>query len=59
MKIRAAVRAVEALPDVERSLEEQGEEIRELEERVRGQRDMLRGLGEVVEGVKGRGGGVD
>lgn len=53
-RIRAAVRAVEKLPDVERTCEEQEEEIRRLEGRIREQGVMLRGLGDVVEGMKGR-----
>jgi hypothetical protein len=44
-KIRAAMRAVEAMPDVDRSIGEQEEEIRILEERVAKQRAVLRDLG--------------
>lgn len=53
-KIRAAVRTVEALPDIDRSTAEQEEEIAMLEERVRRQREMLRGLGELAETLAGR-----
>jgi hypothetical protein len=53
-KMRAALRAVEALPDVDRSVEEQEAEIAALEERVRKQRDMLRSLGELAGGMAGR-----
>ncbi|SMR60415.1 unnamed protein product [Zymoseptoria tritici ST99CH_1E4] len=52
-KIRAALRAVEGLPDVERSLEEQDEEIAELEERIRRQRIVLSGLQDVKDGKVG------
>ena len=47
-RIRKAKREVERLPDVERSVEEQAEEIEWLEERVRrqwGELEKLRGLG--------------
>jgi hypothetical protein len=47
MRIRAALRAVEGLPDVERGLDEQEEEIRELEERIERQKAVLRGLKDV------------
>ncbi|CZT18608.1 uncharacterized protein RCC_04452 [Ramularia collo-cygni] len=53
-RIRAAVRAVEALPDVDRTIEEQEEEIRMLEEKVRKQRGMLRDLGQLAEGMQGK-----
>jgi Zn-finger domain-containing protein len=48
-RIRAALRAVEGLPDVDRSLEEQKEEIRELEERITRQKEVLAGLKNVGE----------
>lgn len=44
-RIRRARREVEALPDVERSVAEQDEEIRVLRERIELQRGVLRGVG--------------
>jgi hypothetical protein len=35
------------LPDIERSVEEQDEEVRELEEKIKRQRDVLVGLRDV------------
>lgn len=55
--IRNALREVEKLPDVDREVDEQEEEIVELEERVRKQREMLRGLAEVAKAMEGRMGG--
>lgn len=53
-KIRAAVRTVEALPDVDRSIAEQQDEIEMLEDRVKRQREMLRGLGGLAETMVSR-----
>lgn len=55
-KIRKALREVEKLPDMESSVEEQEDDIRELEERVQRQRAMVRRFGELAGEVKvGRG----
>lgn len=51
-RIRAALREVERLPDVDRSLEEQELEIQELEDRIKRQREMLSGLAEVAKGAE-------
>ncbi|KAK3720650.1 hypothetical protein LTR37_003700 [Vermiconidia calcicola] len=56
-KIRKALRDLEKLPDMERSVEEQEEEMRELEGRIGRQRDMVRRLGEMGRGLDGGGGG--
>ena len=45
LKIQLARQAVAGLPDVERGMEEQMEEIRELEERIRRQRGVLKEVG--------------
>ncbi|KAF2815327.1 uncharacterized protein BDZ99DRAFT_567192 [Mytilinidion resinicola] len=45
LKLQRARMAVMALPDVGRAIEEQEEEIGELEERVRGLKAVLEGLG--------------
>ena len=41
IKIHKARAAVEALPDVDRTVEEQQEEISELEERIEGMKEVL------------------
>lgn len=48
-KIRAALRELGKLPDMQRGVEEQEVEIRELEERIREQRAMVRGIGQAAE----------
>lgn len=53
-RIRAALREVAKLPDVGRSTGEQEEEIRELEERIRRQREMLSNLANVAKGMQAR-----
>ena len=53
-RIRRALKELEKLPDMERSVDEQNEEIEELEERIRLQRDMIRRLGELAKGMEGR-----
>ena len=45
-KLQRARAAVEGLPDIERTIADQEAEIRDLEHRIRRQRDTLRGLGE-------------
>ena len=50
-RVRGAQREVEQLPDVDRTVEEQEEEIWELESRIKRQHDMLRALGEVAKGL--------
>ncbi len=54
-KIRVALRVLGELPDMDRSVEEQGVEIGELEERVRRQRGVLRGLGVFAGGAQREG----
>jgi hypothetical protein len=49
-KIQRARAAVRALPDMERGLEEQEKEVRELEGRIERQREVLEGLRERGEG---------
>jgi len=44
IRLQKARAAVQALPDMGRTIEEQEVEIRELEERVRAQREVLAGL---------------
>lgn len=51
-RIRKAVAAIAKLGDVERGTEEQEEEIRELEERIGRQKEMLRGLGVRAEALR-------
>ncbi|MCJ1391646.1 hypothetical protein MMC18_004511 [Xylographa bjoerkii] len=46
IKIQEARAAVQGLPDVDRTIEEQQEEIAELEERIREQRMVLREVAE-------------
>lgn len=55
-KIRKALRELEKLPDMERSVEEQEVEIAEVEERIRRQREELGGLMEVARGLEESGG---
>ncbi|KAI5361699.1 putative mediator of RNA polymerase II transcription subunit 9, mediator complex, subunit Med7/Med21 [Septoria linicola] len=52
--IREALRSVERLPDVDRTVEEQQEEIEELEERIRQQRQMLKSLAVVAKDMEAR-----
>lgn len=47
-KIRRALRELEKLPDMDRSVEEQEEEIRLLQEKEAKQNEVLRKLGEVA-----------
>lgn len=47
-KIRKALRELERLPDMDRSVEEQEEEIRMLEEKAAKQKEVLKKLGEVA-----------
>lgn len=49
VRIQRARVAVRGMSDVERSIEEQEEEIQELERLIERQRGVLRGLGEVGE----------
>lgn len=46
VRLQRARVAVRAMPDIERSIEEQEEEIRELERMIERQRGVLRGLGQ-------------
>lgn len=58
-RIRKALRELEKVPGVERSVAEQEEEIAELEARIERQRAVLRGLSEAAGkagGAVGRGG---
>lgn len=50
-KIRKALKEIEKLPDMEWSVEEQEEEIRELEERIARQKAMLGKFGEMAKGT--------
>lgn len=47
-KIRRAIRELEKLPDMDRTVEEQDDEIRELVKKEVKQREVLRRLGEVA-----------
>lgn len=47
-RIRKALRELEKLPDMDRTVQEQQEEIEELEIRIRKQKQVLRGLGGIV-----------
>lgn len=53
-KIRNALKELQKLPDMDRSIEEQQLEIEELEDRIARQKAMIRKLGEVAKGVEGR-----
>lgn len=53
-KIRNALKALEKLPDMDRTVEEQQLEIEELEERIARQRAMIVKLGEVAKGLQAR-----
>lgn len=53
-KIRKALRLLEMLPDMERSVEEQEVEIRELEGRIKRQREMIGRVGERAQGMRWR-----
>ena len=53
-RIRGALRALEKLPDMERGVSEQEEEMRVLEERIRRQRAVLEDLRGVAAGMVGR-----
>ena len=52
-KIRRALKELEKLPDMERTVGEQNEEMEELEERIRRQREMIRRLGDLAKGMAG------
>jgi len=54
-RIRKAVAACEGLEDMERSTQEQEEEIEALERRIRGQREVLARLGAMARGMEGGG----
>lgn len=56
-RIRNALREVERLPDVDRTVAEQEEEIAELEAKIIKQREMLRDLADVAKDLEGRLGG--
>ena len=51
-KIRKALKELEKLPDMERSVEEQNEEIEALEGRIRRQREMVARLAELAKGLR-------
>ncbi|KAI9777685.1 MAG: hypothetical protein M1839_008604 [Geoglossum umbratile] len=53
LRLRAARVAVEALGDMDRSVEEQEEEIKTLEEKCEKQREVLKGLVDVVKAEQG------
>lgn len=53
-KIRKALKELEKLPDMERTVEEQNEEVGELEERITRQREMIRRLGKLARGMEGK-----
>lgn len=53
-KIRKATAALSKVGDIDRTVEEQEEEIRELEERIRKQKEVLRRLSRMAERVEGR-----
>ncbi|KAK5173111.1 uncharacterized protein LTR77_003233 [Saxophila tyrrhenica] len=55
-KIRRALKELEKLPDMDRTVEDQGEEIRELEEKERRQKEVMRRLREW--GAEGLGSGA-
>ena len=52
IKIQKARAAVKELPDMDRTIEEQEAEMKELEERIGRQRAMLAGLAEKKDGVQ-------
>nr|OQO18722.1 hypothetical protein B0A51_14573 [Rachicladosporium sp. CCFEE 5018] len=54
-KIRKALREIEKLPDIERTVDEQEDEIAELEARIGRQKAELRRLGDVGRGLMERG----
>ena len=54
-KIRRALKELEKLPDMGRSVEEQREEVVELEGRIRRQRGMVRQVGEMMKAERGLG----
>jgi uncharacterized coiled-coil protein SlyX len=51
-KIRKALKELERLPDMERSVEEQKEEIEALERRITRQREMVAKLADLAKGVR-------
>ena len=53
-KIRNALKELQKLPDMDRSVEDQQMEIGELEERIAKQKAMLRKLGEAAKSSEGR-----
>lgn len=56
-KIRDAMKAVEGLPDVDRTVEEQREEIAELEDKIRRQREMILKIATMATEMEGQLGG--
>ena len=56
-QMRKGLREIERLPDIERSVQEQDEEIAELEARIRKQEEMFRGLASSAAEVEGELGG--
>ena len=56
-QMRKGLREIEKLPDIERSVQEQEEEIAELEARIRKQEEVFRGLARSVGEVEGELGG--
>lgn len=53
-KIRNALKELQKLPDMDRSVEDQQVEMEELEERIAKQKAMQRKLGEAAKGTEGR-----
>lgn len=51
-KIQKARAEARALPDVDRSIEEQEEEMRELDEKIEKQKEVLKMLAELGKGVR-------
>lgn len=47
-RIRSALKELEKLPDMDRTVQEQQEEMEELEVKIKKQREMLRGLADVA-----------
>lgn len=53
-QMRRGLRELERLADMERSVEEQGKEIAELEARIRKQEEVMRGMEKMGEAVRAR-----
>ncbi|KAK5126279.1 hypothetical protein LTR85_010515 [Meristemomyces frigidus] len=53
-QMRKGLREVEKLPDMERSVQDQEDEIAELEERIRRQEAVMQGLAQAARGVGGK-----